>query len=82
MEFLFRKFGFCGMCLEISSTKDDVAVEESVLLEIDMSSVAGTCVGYVCADSKGVHSWISKLSLFSTLKEVKVFMYIRTFLCM
>lgn len=65
MEFLFRNFGFCDMCLEICSTKDDVAVEESVLLEID---VAGTCVGYTCASSKGVCSQISQL-LFSTLNE-------------
>lgn len=67
------------MCLEISSAKDDVAVEVSVQLETDMSSVAGTCVGYGHAYSEGVHSWISQLLLFSTLKEVKVFMYVRTF---
>lgn len=34
IEFLFRNVGFCVMCLEISSATDDVAAEESVLLEI------------------------------------------------
>lgn len=75
MEFLFINFGFCGMCLGISSTKGDVAAEEFVLLEID---VAGTCVGYTCASSKGVRSWISQLRLFNTLNEDKVFMCIKT----
>jgi len=75
MEFVFRSFGFCGTCLEISSARDDVAVKESVLLE----TVAGTCVGYACVDSKGASSGISQVLLFSTLKEVKVFTYIRTF---
>lgn len=34
VEFLFRNVGFCVTCLEISSAKDDVALQESVLLEM------------------------------------------------
>lgn len=41
VEFLFRSIGSCVTCLGMSSAKDDVAVEESVLLEMRVSRLAG-----------------------------------------
>lgn len=41
----FRHFGYCGMYLEISATKGDVAVEQSVLLEIDCLCQVGQTLG-------------------------------------
>lgn len=80
MEFLFRKCGYCVMYVAISSTKDDVAVGESVLLEIAyLSSVASFCVDYACADFERVQSCISHLCFFSVLKEVNVFTWARIF---
>lgn len=53
----FRHFGYCGRYLEISATKGDVAVEQTVLLEIDcLPSGADAWVRYARADFESVQS--------------------------